>query len=121
MYKLICKANPRTLGIEDTDGNWDMDKFKEHILSCQECYSATKLIENELVDANGDWNMELGCKKDPIELGLIDKEGNWDYVKLELHTEFCHECNKLYQKAEKFVKIILGIENKKEDNNKQWH
>ena len=37
MHKLACGKNPRTLGIEDAGGNWDMLKFGEHVQSCETC------------------------------------------------------------------------------------
>jgi len=36
MYKLICDEDPKALGIEK-DGKFDMERLKEHILSCREC------------------------------------------------------------------------------------
>lgn len=123
MLELICKTNIQTLGIQDADGNWDINKLKEHILSCPKCYKATKLIESGLVNEDGDWNMELGCKIDPVEIGIIDKEGNWDYGKLELHTEFCPECSELYQKTDRVIRAVFGIEEIEEqkEDNKRWH
>lgn len=35
--KLFCGRDPRTIGIEDDRGNWDMTKFRAHIESCPVC------------------------------------------------------------------------------------
>ncbi|MBI3585443.1 MAG: hypothetical protein HY096_16025 [Nitrospinae bacterium] len=47
VYKLVCEGNPKVLGIEDAEGNWDMKKFKGHIISCPECreFASTLLQE----------------------------------------------------------------------------
>lgn len=47
-YKLICGQNPKTLGIEDADGNWDMEKFKEHVETCQECSKFSQALTKTL-------------------------------------------------------------------------
>ncbi|MBA7640747.1 hypothetical protein ES703_48418 [subsurface metagenome] len=36
-FMLYCRNNPVDLGIEDPQGNWDMEKFLEHIRRCREC------------------------------------------------------------------------------------
>lgn len=35
--KLICGGNPVALGIADEQGNWDYEKFKEHVHNCDKC------------------------------------------------------------------------------------
>lgn len=38
--KLLCKKDPRALGIEDETGAWDMEKFSAHIRRCKICKQA---------------------------------------------------------------------------------
>lgn len=46
-YKLVCDQNPRTLGIEDAEGNWDMKKFKDHVKICPQCGEfSERVLEN---------------------------------------------------------------------------
>lgn len=46
-YKLVCDEDPKTLGIEDVKGNWDLKKFKDHVKTCEQCgeFSA-RVLEN---------------------------------------------------------------------------
>ena len=37
MFKLACGKNPKTLGIEDAGGSWDMVVFGEHVQRCETC------------------------------------------------------------------------------------
>lgn len=43
-FMLYCKNDPRDVGIEDEDGNWDYDKFREHIKTCPECVRFNDLL-----------------------------------------------------------------------------
>ncbi|MBA7635694.1 hypothetical protein ES703_43298 [subsurface metagenome] len=36
-FILYCDGDPRKLGIEDEQGNWDLVKFREHIHTCAPC------------------------------------------------------------------------------------
>lgn len=36
-YMLFCRNDPVDLGIEDSQGSWDMEKLLEHIRRCREC------------------------------------------------------------------------------------
>ncbi len=44
-YKLVCGNNPKILGIEDEGGNWDMEKFESHVVSCHNCSEFTSLLK----------------------------------------------------------------------------
>lgn len=46
-YMLYCKNNAVDLGIEDHQGNWDMEKFFEHISRCRECSRFINLLGAE--------------------------------------------------------------------------
>lgn len=35
--KLFCNADPRALGIENNEGDWDMGAFAAHIKKCEQC------------------------------------------------------------------------------------
>lgn len=35
--KLFCGGSPRRLGIEASDGSWNMVRFREHVESCAQC------------------------------------------------------------------------------------
>jgi hypothetical protein len=37
MFSLFCGKSPRRLGIEATDGSWNMAVFREHVESCPQC------------------------------------------------------------------------------------
>jgi len=41
---LYCKNDPVDLGIEDAQGNWDMEKLLEHIRRCRECSRFINLL-----------------------------------------------------------------------------
>jgi len=49
-FLLYCNQDPRDLGIEDKDGNWDIDKFKEHIRACPACVEFTLILTKDLLD-----------------------------------------------------------------------
>jgi len=34
----------------------------------------------------------LACGKNPQALGIVDKQGNWNYERLKEHVKRCHEC-----------------------------
>ena len=36
-FLLYCDDDPRDLGIEDAQGKWDWDKFREHVEACPAC------------------------------------------------------------------------------------
>jgi hypothetical protein len=54
-YMLFCRNEPVDLGIEDSKGSWDKEKFVEHIRRCRECsrFIGLRGIEalNTLVEA----------------------------------------------------------------------
>lgn len=43
-FILYCGNDPVDLGIEDSKGNWDMEKFLEHIRRCRECSRFLSLL-----------------------------------------------------------------------------
>lgn len=43
-FLLACGQNPEDLGIEDENGNWDMDRFMRHLAKCYACCGAADLI-----------------------------------------------------------------------------
>lgn len=49
-FMLYCNKDPRDLGIEDDQGNWDMAKFKEHILECTPCQKFLDILGEVLLD-----------------------------------------------------------------------
>jgi len=36
-FILYCDDDPRDLGIEDAQGNWNYDRFREHVEVCPVC------------------------------------------------------------------------------------
>ncbi|MBA7523709.1 hypothetical protein ES705_15842 [subsurface metagenome] len=46
-YMLYCKHKPVDLGIQDAQGNWDMEKFLKHIRRCPECSRFISLLGME--------------------------------------------------------------------------
>jgi hypothetical protein len=54
-YMLFCRNDTVDLGIEDSQGNWDMEKFVDHISRCRECsrFIGLRGIEslNKIVEA----------------------------------------------------------------------
>ncbi|MBA7661752.1 hypothetical protein ES703_69772 [subsurface metagenome] len=48
-FILFCKQNPKTLGIEDEQGNWDYDKFREHIKTCPECEKFNHILSDDVL------------------------------------------------------------------------
>ncbi|MBW8042576.1 MAG: hypothetical protein FVQ85_21635 [Planctomycetes bacterium] len=34
---LLCDSSAKVLGIIDDNGHWDMEKFHEHVISCEVC------------------------------------------------------------------------------------
>ena len=48
MYKLICLSDPRALGIEDEQGDWDMAALEQHITQCHECKQGYVQLLQEL-------------------------------------------------------------------------
>ncbi|MBA7631323.1 hypothetical protein ES703_38854 [subsurface metagenome] len=49
-FILYCKHDPVDLGIEDSQGNWDMEKFMEHIRRCRECSMFIDLLGAECLN-----------------------------------------------------------------------
>ena len=49
-YMLYCKHDPVDLGIEDHQGNWDMEKLLEHIRRCRECSRFINLLGMEVLN-----------------------------------------------------------------------
>ena len=49
-FKLYCGGDPRKLGIEDQEGDWDLVKFKEHVESCSPCKSFVCLLGADFFD-----------------------------------------------------------------------
>jgi len=43
-YRLVCGKDAREVGIEDMKGNWNLDKFKKHVVECSECKKAISEI-----------------------------------------------------------------------------
>ncbi len=37
MYRLLCNADPRALGIETPEGHWDLDRLVAHQAGCVVC------------------------------------------------------------------------------------
>lgn len=53
MNKLVCGKNPKTLGIEDAGGSWDMVKFGEHVKNCETCSLFVGRISRYLAGKGG--------------------------------------------------------------------
>jgi len=49
-FLLYCGGDPRKLGIENERGDWDMGKFKDHILACPEGWRFYKVFGDTLLD-----------------------------------------------------------------------
>jgi len=46
-FILYCDRDPRDLGIEDWQGNWDMGKFLDHIRRCRDCARYLDILSPE--------------------------------------------------------------------------
>ena len=57
-FLLYCNQDPRALGIEDAQGNWNYDRFREHIRACPECARFTLILGKYLLD-----NLERAFKR----------------------------------------------------------
>lgn len=49
-FLLYCDDDPRDLGIEDDQGRWDWDKFREHVEVCPACSRFKSLLGEFLLD-----------------------------------------------------------------------
>ncbi len=136
-YKLKCGSNPRDLGIEDEKGNWDMTKFKKHILECPLCAVFTKNLVKEIKKeiemptfwqaryrlSDGKWqnwimfnsfeeaeeNMKLYAQGREYEIIPY----NWEIIKEEI---FIEKEKKEISKAEKEIAYYKKTLNKEEEN-----
>jgi len=52
-FILYCDNDPRDLGIEDKDGNWNYDLFREHIEVCPDCSRFKDLLGDYLLEHLG--------------------------------------------------------------------
>lgn len=50
MYKLVCDQDPKALGIEDEEGNWNLAILEQHIHQCDCCADFTAAILDMLMD-----------------------------------------------------------------------
>ena len=50
-YRMDCGTDPREVGIENEDGSWDFEKFKEHIKGCKLCSDFVDDVLRCMVDA----------------------------------------------------------------------
>lgn len=50
-FILYCDGDPRKLGIEDEQGNWDLVKFMEHIEGCSPCKQFLVVLGKDCLDA----------------------------------------------------------------------
>jgi len=50
-FKLLCNANPATLGIEQANGAWDMREFAKHVLACPKCRRFANALTEEMGEA----------------------------------------------------------------------
>jgi len=48
-FILYCDNDPRDLGIEDAQGNWHYDKFREHIKTCPECQRFNEILSPDVL------------------------------------------------------------------------
>jgi len=49
-FLLYCGGDSRKLGIENERGDWDMRKFKDHILTCPEGWRFNALLGDNFID-----------------------------------------------------------------------
>jgi len=49
-YKMLCGIDPREVGIENENGSWDFEKFKEHIKGCKLCSDFVDGVLSCIVD-----------------------------------------------------------------------
>jgi len=49
-FILYCDGDPRELGIEDEQGNWDLVKFREHIDTCAPCKQFLVVLGKDCID-----------------------------------------------------------------------
>jgi len=49
-FILYCGGDPRKLGIEDEEGNWDLVRFREHIDTCSPCKEFLVLLGKDFLD-----------------------------------------------------------------------
>ncbi|MBA7631886.1 hypothetical protein ES703_39423 [subsurface metagenome] len=61
-FLLYCKHDPRDLGIEDAQGEWDWNKFREHVEVCPDCSRFKYLLGEYLLD-----NLEKAFAREPLK------------------------------------------------------
>ena len=49
-FLLYCGKSARAAGIENQDGSWDYERFREHIRTCPECDRFNKILSPEILD-----------------------------------------------------------------------
>jgi len=47
---LPCNMDPKSIGIENGDGNWNMDELKRHIEGCPACATFIVVVWKEIFD-----------------------------------------------------------------------
>ncbi len=48
-FILYCDKSPEELGIKDSQGNWDLHKFRDHIQACESCRIFEYLLPKDLI------------------------------------------------------------------------
>ncbi len=48
-FILYCDGDPRELGIEDSEGNWDLREFRDHIKGCTDCKYFLPLLGKDFI------------------------------------------------------------------------
>lgn len=48
-FILYCDKSPRELGLEDSQGNWDLHKFRDHVRACESCRYFELVLPKDLI------------------------------------------------------------------------
>ncbi|GAI61952.1 unnamed protein product [marine sediment metagenome] len=68
-FMLYCEGDPRSLGIEDDNGKWDLTALKRHIEECERCKRFWTVLTKEMLDR---LEKEFGRAKRGAEGGQIN-------------------------------------------------
>ncbi len=62
-FLLYCDDDPRDLGIEDAQGNWNWVKFREHVEVCPACSRFKDVLGEYLLD-----NLGKAFDREPLKV-----------------------------------------------------
>ena len=49
-FKLFCRGDPVTLGVQDDEGNWHMERYLSHVRTCDLCETFIDILGDDILD-----------------------------------------------------------------------